>query len=179
MPCVALPCVQLACAVAADPTSSFRFLARYAAGSCNASCVSLAPPGGASQPTLAGLSRKGRRWNLPRGWALSQPPSPQRRRSILAGPIAWLAAFEFEASSLLLTSRRCEEVGVHGTPTGESNPAATSTSWWQGPPLGHSQIVRCHVDTATRLTSAIVMLMAGRPCSERCSRAALAGPSNH
>ena len=41
-----------------------------------------------------------------------------------------------------LTLRRREEVVVHGTPTGESNPAATSNSWWQGPPLGHSQTPR-------------------------------------
>ena len=43
---------------------------------------------------------------------------------------------EFEA----WLQQRCEELVVHGTPTGESNPAATSSSWWQGPPLGLSQM---------------------------------------
>ena len=45
---------------------------------------------------------------------------------------------ELEVSGRPRTLRRREEVVVHGTPTGESNPAATSKSWWQGPPQGGS-----------------------------------------
>ena len=37
---------------------------------------------------------------------------------------------ELEVSGPRLTLRRREEVVVHGPPTGESNPAATSYSWW-------------------------------------------------
>ena len=54
----------------------------------------------------------------------------------------WVAGQEEHCVRALVqprTSRRREEVLVHGTPTGESNPAATSSSWWQGPPLGLSQ----------------------------------------
>ena len=48
---------------------------------------------------------------------------------------------EFEAWLQPRTSRRREEVVVHGEPH-PSNPAATSNSWWQGPPLGLSQTPR-------------------------------------
>ena len=46
---------------------------------------------------------------------------------------------EFESWRRPRTYGRREKGVVHGTPIGESNPAATSSSWWQGPPLGLSQ----------------------------------------
>ena len=62
--------------------------------------------------------------------------------------MGWLGerVAEFEVSGRPRTLRRREEVVVHGTPTGESNPAATSKSWWQGPPQGGSDrtVSRCH-----------------------------------
>ena len=90
--------------------------------------------------------------------------------------MGWLGerVAEFEVSGRPRTLRRREEVVVHGTPTGESNPAATSKSWWQGPPQGGSDRT---VSTPPVATAAIVM--EGRPYGERWSHAALAGPSDH
>ena len=63
------------------------------------------------------------------------------RQHVIMGRLGERGA-EFEAWLQPRTSRRREEVVVHGTPTGESNPAATSYSWWQGPPLGHARMPR-------------------------------------
>ena len=82
--------------------------------------------------------------------ALIERPVPVRVRVGTSENVTdrWLGerVAEFEARLQPLTLRRCEEVVVHGTPTGESNPAATSMSWWQGPPLGHAECGRMQRD---------------------------------
>ena len=111
--------------------------------------------------------------------ALIERPVPVRVRVGTSENVTdrWLGerVAEFEARLQPLTLRRCEEVVVvHGTPTGESNPAATSAAGGKDRLWGS---LRCQVATAIRPTSAIVN--EGWPWSKRCSHAALADQSQH
>ena len=67
------------------------------------------------------------------------------RQHVIVGRLRERGA-EFEAWLQPRTLRRREDVLVHVTPTGESNPAATSYSWWQKDRLWDT--LGCRVETA-------------------------------